>query len=387
MSSNALLWPSQGTKPEERLDKYKWLKLPSQGFGGALVIDGLMEYEDFAPMAYEIDWIGGAFQQRIPLTINASQVPSAQLDFPLLINDTYPDLIGEVEAELRFAGTDNIKLPYEIQKFDNITGELIAWVKKPKVTDGDVTYIYFDNPGAVDAQDPGAVWDVNYSGVYHMNGVGTDSTANAQDLTINGTTTVSAKIGDGLNFAGLVTDFLIRNPFTGFPSIALSAEFWAETIAVGEGMVTYAVTGATNAFFTFNQNSMRISIGTSPIESGADFNDGVFHHIVVTWRSSDGQIIVYVDGVSVFSGTHETGTTIADGGAVVLGQEQDTVGGGFSGSQAYDGILDEVRYSDIARSADYVTTSFNNQSNPGAFFSTGTVELLPLATVSMGYEE
>ena len=34
MSSNALLWPSQGTKPEERLDKYKWLKLPSQGFGG-----------------------------------------------------------------------------------------------------------------------------------------------------------------------------------------------------------------------------------------------------------------------------------------------------------------------------------------------------------------
>jgi len=34
MSSNALLWPSQGTKPEERLDKYKWLKLPSQGIGG-----------------------------------------------------------------------------------------------------------------------------------------------------------------------------------------------------------------------------------------------------------------------------------------------------------------------------------------------------------------
>lgn len=34
MSSNALLWPSQGTKPEERLDKYKWLKFPSQGVGG-----------------------------------------------------------------------------------------------------------------------------------------------------------------------------------------------------------------------------------------------------------------------------------------------------------------------------------------------------------------
>jgi len=37
MSSNALLWPSQGTKPEERLDKYKWLKLPSQGVGVAAI--------------------------------------------------------------------------------------------------------------------------------------------------------------------------------------------------------------------------------------------------------------------------------------------------------------------------------------------------------------
>ncbi len=38
MSSNALLWPSQGTKPEERLDKYKWLRLPSQGIGGGEII-------------------------------------------------------------------------------------------------------------------------------------------------------------------------------------------------------------------------------------------------------------------------------------------------------------------------------------------------------------
>ena len=36
MSSNALLWPPQGTKPEERLDKYKYLRLPSQGVGGVV---------------------------------------------------------------------------------------------------------------------------------------------------------------------------------------------------------------------------------------------------------------------------------------------------------------------------------------------------------------
>jgi len=43
MSSNALLWPSQGTKPEERLDKYKYLRLPSQGIGAALPPPPLVE--------------------------------------------------------------------------------------------------------------------------------------------------------------------------------------------------------------------------------------------------------------------------------------------------------------------------------------------------------
>ena len=63
MSSNALLWPSQGTKPEERLDKYKYLKLPSQGISQGLVpptadpmafedLD-IMEYEDLIDMRYQ----------------------------------------------------------------------------------------------------------------------------------------------------------------------------------------------------------------------------------------------------------------------------------------------------------------------------------------------
>lgn len=54
MSSNALLWPSQGTIPERMLDKYKYLKLPSQGVSGVVVGDGVdMQYEDFVNMAYE----------------------------------------------------------------------------------------------------------------------------------------------------------------------------------------------------------------------------------------------------------------------------------------------------------------------------------------------
>lgn len=386
MSSNALLWPSQGTIPERRLDKYKYLRLPSQGVGGEVSVNNAMAYEDLEIMAYEINWFDLAFLQRIPLTINGGQVPSTQNDFPLLINDTYPDLIGEVEAELRFAGLDKIQLEYEIQEFDNSTGELIAWIKKPTVSDGDIIFIYFDNLGALDEQNPNAVWDLNYNIVSHLDGTGIDSTVNAQDYTIFGTTTVPGKIGDALEFPGLTSDFLIRNPFTGFPTTEITCEYWIKSPSNGDGMVSYAVgTGAaSNEFTTFDQDDFSVFIvGISKV-SGIDVSDDVFHHIVITWRSSDGQLLVYVDDVLSFSSIHQTGLSFTANGSLVLGQEQDSVGGGFQNAQAFLGTLDEVRLSNIVRSADYVTTSFNNQNNPGIFYSTGAVQSQSFE--QMGYE-
>lgn len=333
-------------------------------------------------MEFESDWFDLDFQKRIPLTINVGQVPTTQNDFPLLINDIYPDLIGEVEAEIRFAGSDNIQLEYEIQKFDNSTGELIAWTKKPTVDDGDFIAIYFDNPGATDEQNPPAVYDVNYKYVGHLQNNADDSTSNGQDLTNFGSalTPVSAKIGDGQFYNGTTSDFSRRNPFTGWPTTEITCEFWLQTTGNGDGMVSYAVgTGAlANHFFIFNQVSVQIFItSTADAATGVGFDDGVFHHMVVTWRSSDGQLILYKDGVIVSSAIHKTGTSFIVNGSLVLGQDQDNVGGGFSGVMAYDGILDELRLSNNVRSADNILTSFNNQDNPGTFYTTGAVESAP----------
>ena len=56
-----------------------------------------MAYEDLDIMGYEPDWLNTLWQFRIPLKIESGQVPSTQTDFPLLINNTYTVLIGEVE--------------------------------------------------------------------------------------------------------------------------------------------------------------------------------------------------------------------------------------------------------------------------------------------------
>jgi hypothetical protein len=43
----------------------------------------------------------------------------------------------------------------------------------------------------------------------------------------------------------------------------------------------------------------------------------------------------------------------------------------------FDGLLDELRVSNTARSADWIATEYNNQSNPSAFLSVGTQQSAP----------
>ena len=72
-------------------------------------------------------------------------------------------------------------------------------------------------------------------------------------------------------------------------------------------------------------------------------NDGNWHQICATWRNSDGQWKSYKDGVLTSTGTGlKTGYTITAGGSLVLGQEQDTVGGGFDSTQSFKGMLTNV---------------------------------------------
>ena len=72
-------------------------------------------------------------------------------------------------------------------------------------------------------------------------------------------------------------------------------------------------------------------------------NDGRWHHICVTWRNSDGVWQFYKDG-TLHNETRRLrkGYTIKGGGSLVLGQDQDSVGGGFHSSQSFQGSLTNV---------------------------------------------
>ena len=71
--------------------------------------------------------------------------------------------------------------------------------------------------------------------------------------------------------------------------------------------------------------------------------DGKWHHICVTWWSTNGSWTFFIDGSLAKSGKNLiAGHVIKSGGVVVLGQEQDAVRGGFSKQQSFVGKIANV---------------------------------------------
>ena len=153
--------------------------------------------------------------------------------------------------------------------------------------------------------------------------------------------------GKCLQFAG--DDYVIKNPFPAFPSGEISASFWMRSSdSINDGTpVSYAVSGGDNHFLLYSYRGFSI-FRNSSVSTGISANNGNWHHILVTWKGSDGRAKLFKDGAQAYSGTLASGTKISSGGSLVLAQEQDSVGGGFSASQSFKGLMDEVKIFDRA---------------------------------------
>lgn len=68
--------------------------------------------------------------------------------------------------------------------------------------------------------------------------------------------------------------------------------------------------------------------------------DGHWHHVCILWASTQGSYWLHVDRSLVASGSgFREGYEIPPGGSLVLGQEQDWVGGGFDSAESFVGSL------------------------------------------------
>ena len=130
--------------------------------------------------------------------------------------------------------------------------------------------------------------------------------------------------------------------------------------------LNYAVSGMDNEVYlrTGADGSLSLSVkGTSVSSSAFNFNTLVGtgqNALSVTWNNATGAWQFFLNGSSIASGTGlQTGATLASGGVLVLGHDQDSVGGGFQSTQAFKGTLFDTRIFNNVRTAGQIASSYN----------------------------
>jgi MSHA biogenesis protein MshQ len=318
------------------------------------------------------------------------------VDFPLLVeiaNDPrlrHKSHGGAVENingyDIIFKDAFN-QLAHEVEYYDGSTGSLIAWVKIPalSVSANTVITMQYGDPGiTTPTENPEAVWNSHYKGVYHLNqrpqsdGKIYDSTINALDLTPQkgnpDSNRVPAAVGYGLKFRGW--DYLISSKnlslsnggkFT-YETWVKSSSYWG-----GRQAVVSIQDGNTHG-------SRTLTSYDSPMGMGIQYNYDV---TPPTYRIANKQpndtwvhLVARYDGTKVegFVNGVQTQFTYYPGWGPVTGVVTLGVWRGETGWLNWfltEGYLDEVRISDGARDSCYIQTTYTNQSDPSSFYTVG----------------
>jgi hypothetical protein len=339
-------------------------------------------------------WYNGAWLSRKRITILGSQVTGNLNDFPVLIyTGADPDLRTKAQNsgnDLLFTSWDGTtKLPHEIENFTGTqSGSLLAWVKVPVLTGGTdtVLYLYYNNSGASNQQDPTNVWTNGYAGVWHLNqtsGTRYDSTANNNDLTdVNTVGRGTGKISDGADFVRTNSEYLtitdaaqtgldITGPVTMEAWVKNDETANAPYQILEKNRGTTCGSGDPPYFLRLNSaagNLRECTAVTGICEDPTDAQPGAGTITTGSWvhvvGTNDGSTTrVYKNSVQTDSESYSTGIYNSDG-AFYIGSQVN--------ANYFDGIIDEARVSSVARSQDWITTEYTNQNNPGAFITIST---------------
>ena len=341
--------------------------------------------ESFALTVEALDWTYPATTEILSrtVTIDHTQCGSSDsTDFPVLVSiqdDTLKTAAngGHVANAngydiLFFSDSgETTLLTWEVEFYDGAAGTLVVWVLIPTVshTTDTVFYMQYGDSSITTFQGgaAGSVWDSNYLAVYHFPDGTTlsaaDATANANDGTITAATAVAGMIDGAASFDGSTSRINLNAKL--FGSLAAGTfETWANpsSLPAGYAAMCYEDGGGHNAFvIQFNGASSPINANlgsnTSIDSATSSWSVNTWYHIVFTFDGTN--VIFYINGALDVSYTNSSipGTSVNN---TNLGSVFDPAYFDF-----YSGILDELRISDIARTANWITTEYNNQSNPG----------------------
>jgi len=304
-------------------------------------------------------------------------------DYPMVFSSIHADLKttgngGYVTDsngyDIIFTASDGTtQLDHEIEKYVVTTGEFIAHVRIPtlKYNEYTIIYLHYGNSGVSSSQENiTGVWDSNFIGVYHFNNNVLDSTDNDNDGTDQGTSDATGKINSCRSFEDdyIQLDAVVGEILT--TKGTLTAWITIDTTS-DDQQLWQLYTDADNQIYTKYTNSTntfrmgRIADGTDKyVETTVIVEGGTsFRKITLTWDETEDELKVYLDGEQI--GSTQTSIDAFSGSL----NASTNLGATYDESGTWEGDVDEVRISGIARSADWELTEFLNQDNPDKFYT------------------
>ena len=341
-------------------------------------------------------WLSG-WTYRKKIAIDHTKIDASLTDFPVLVRLTSSNFdftkARSDGYDIRFTSSDGTTLlKYERERHDSANSVAEYWVKIPSVsnTADTIFYIYFGNASASDGADPTNVWDANFKAVWHLKD---NTTSQILDSTSNGYTgtkkaanepaEADGKIAKGQNFDG-VDDYIAISGDLGSPaSFTFEALFKLDTLP-GAGKY-YGIYG--NQGWTVNG---KVHIQVLPSDHSTDPNKvqfavypettyltsttipstGTWYYLACV-RQASGTWALYLNAVSERSAT-------ANSYGVALSTTT-RLGNTYDNTRILDGMLDEVRISDVVRSAAWIKATY--YSNFNSLVSYGALETLNLGAM------
>jgi hypothetical protein len=299
-------------------------------------------------------------------------------------------------ADVRFAKADGSLLPYAIESWDKAGQAAVVWVKVNVMGNNAAQSfnMHWGSPDATDASTSKAVFDNGFVGVWHLNEEGSSEPDGYKDASPNEAhatgvmmapgSRVDGRVGKGTwlqNSAAMPKDQWIkvdsakRESFnTGAKPITVSVWVLAKSfpnrstiggyetvISKGDTSWTFQRRGTNNDWESCTRVPAYHSCAISKTKTALN----TWFHVTIVFANPTQTL--YFNGARDAAATDQ-GWRQGDH-PLGIGQQTQSL----MGRRNWDGILDEVRISNVARSADWIKLDFESQKEGAKLVSYGPV--------------
>ena len=348
----------------------------------------------------------GAYNHARPIIINHTKIPNTdQTNFPMTVIGQFQFLAVQANGGgvTNSSGYDIIftadsgcttKLNFERNLWDDNTGQSEFHVEVPTLSHSTDTTIYlcYGN-SAITTDQQSSPWDTNFIDVNHFHDGSSltvsDSTSHLTFTNSGSPSAMSGVIGgaallnNGGNShsdaitSGSSTDLATSGPKT--------FEAWINPTALQNadplpsGLLAYGKSGYPEIYTMQlrNYNSWGVDSAASfSIYDGTNFQivqgppvvPGSWYHVVGVVDSS--HVLLYVNGTQQGSISIGTGPATGDSTySLAIGQDITD----SDPSSFFNGAIDEIRISNTARSADWISAEYANENSPDTFYTVGPI--------------